>query len=177
MSYSNYKQSVKENKREQISAGILVYRKNKKTNKIDVLLVHPGGPYWQNKDLGAWHIPKGGVNEREDYLITAVREFEEETGLNLTKNDIKKLKYLCRVRSKGGKVVHIYFLNKDFKKDKFGTSKEFIEIEWPPNSGVKKIYPENDKVEYVDLETAKKKIIPYQLPALLKLESLLTRQS
>ncbi len=167
----------KENKREKISAGILVYRKNKKRNKIEVLLVHPGGPYWKNKDLNAWHIPKGGVDKGEDYLITAIREFEEETGLNLTKNDIKKLKYLCHVKSKGGKIVYIYFLNKDFKKEKFGTSKEFIEIEWPPNSGIKKIYPENDKVEYIDLETAKKKIIPYQLPALLKLERLLMGHS
>jgi len=173
MSYSNYKKKEPKNRTEQVSAGILVYRVNKKNKQIEVLLVHPGGPYWQNKDLKAWHIPKGRVVKGEDYLITAIREFEEETGLNLTKNDIKKLKYLYRVRSKGGKIVHIYFLNKDFKKDKFGTSKEYIEIEWPPSSGIKKIYPENDKVEYTDLETAKDKIIPYQLPALIRLEKLL----
>lgn len=156
-----------------ISSGILVYRENKKNKKLEVLLVHPGGPYWQNKEFRSWHIPKGGVDKNEDLLKTAVREFEEETGLSLTKFDIKKIKYLCNVRSKGGKTVYIFYLKKDFKKDKFGTSKETIEIEWPPGSGIKKIYPENDRVEYIDLQLAKKKIIPYQLPALLKLEKII----
>ncbi len=155
---------------EKISSGILVYRKNKKSRKIEVLLVHPGGPYWHNKDFKSWHIPKGGVSEDEDLLRAAIREFEEETGLSLSLRDIKRIKYLCDVRSKSGKLVHIFFLQKDFKKDKFGTSKEKIEVEWPPGSGIRKIYPENDKVEYIELELAKKKIIPYQLPVLLKLE-------
>ena len=159
---------------EKISAGILVYRKNKKNNRLEVLLVHPGGPYWQNKEFRSWHIPKGGVNKNEDLLQAAIREFEEETGLPLTKVDIKKIKYLCSVKSKGGKIVYVFYLKKDFKKDKFGTSKETIEVEWPPDSGIKRIYPENDKVEYMDLELAKKKIIPYQLPALLKLEKILS---
>lgn len=162
---------------EKISSGILVYRKNRKIKKYEVLLVHPGGPYWQNKDFKSWHIPKGGVSENEDLLKTAIREFEEETGLSLSKRDIKKIKYLCNVRSKSNKLVHIFYLEKDFKKDKFGVSKEKIEIEWPVGSGIKKIYPENDKVEYIEFELAKKKIISYQLPALLKLEEKIIKKS
>ena len=158
---------------EKISSGILIYRENKRNKRLEVLLVHPGGPYWQNKEFRSWHIPKGGVDKNEDLLKAAVREFEEETGLYLTKSDIKKLKYLCNVKSKSGKIVHIFYLKKDFKGNKFGTSKETIEVEWPPGSGIKKIYPENDRVEYVDFELAKKKIILYQLPALLKLEKIL----
>lgn len=159
---------------EKISAGILIFRKNKKSNKIEVLLVHPGGPYWQNKNEHSWHIPKGGVDKGEDFLKAAIREFEEETNLTLSKADIKKIKYLGQVKSRSGKIVHIFYLKKDFKKDKFGESKAKIEVEWPPGSGIKKIYPENDKVEYIELNLAKKKIIPYQLPILLKLEKLIS---
>lgn len=160
---------------EKISGGILVFRKNEKTKKVEVLMVHPGGPYWQNKDLGAWHIPKGQVDANEDILKTAIREFQEETNLDISPKDIKKIKYLCQVKSKSGKVVHIFYLKKDFKKEQFGKSKSIIEIEWPPQSGKKQIFPENDRVEYIELEIAKKKIIPYQLPALLELEKIIAK--
>lgn len=161
---------------ERISAGILVFRKNKKSKKIEVLIVHPGGPYWRNKDLGVWHIPKGQVDKGEDILKTAIREFQEETGLSLNSKDIKKIKYLSQVKSRSGKTVHIFYLEKDFKKDKFGESREKIEVEWPPGSGKKQLFPENDKVEYIELEIAKKKIIPYQLPVLLELEKRILRK-
>lgn len=156
-----------------ISAGILVYRKNKKSKKVEVLMVHPGGPYWQNREWGSWHIPKGGVEEKEYILKAAIREFKEETNLTINSKDSKRVKYLCRVKSGSGKIVHIFYLEKDFRKKSFGCSKIKIEAEWPPGSGKKIFFPENDKIEYVELEIAKKRIISYQLPALLKLEKII----
>lgn len=169
------------------SAGILVYRK--KNNKIEILLVHPGGPYWQNRDLNTWSIPKGEITEKdgltpittqiytdktnynqrksassqnESTLIkeTAIREFEEETGLKLHKEDIENLKYLGEVKSPN-KILYIFVLEKDFG-DKFEIKSNLIEIEWPPKSGKIIKIPEVDKVNYFDFAIAKKKLINYQ---------------
>lgn len=162
------------------SAGILVYRK--KNNKIEILLVHPGGPYWQNKDENCWSIPKGEItekrgltqittqiyadktnyNQRESASIkeTAVREFEEETGLKLNKEDRENLKYLGEVKSKN-KILYVFVLEKDFGDD-WEVKSNLIEIEWPPRSGKMIKIPEVDKAGYFDLEIARKKLVNYQ---------------
>src|SRR5688572_9334973 len=115
------------------SAGILIYRINNKTP--EVLLVHPGGPYWMKKDLGVWSIPKGEVCEGEDHLKAAIREVEEETGWKLKGTFIS----LKTVKQKSGKYVHAWAFKGNFDP---GTlkSNEF-EIEWPPRSGKKKSFP------------------------------------
>lgn len=147
------------------SAGILIYRIN---NKIpEVLLVHPGGPYWMKKDSGAWSIPKGEVGEGEDHLKAAVREVEEETGWKL-KGNFTPLK---TVKQKSGKYVHAWAFKGNLDP---GTlkSNEF-EIEWPPRSGKKKSFPEVDKAEWFALPEATEKIIPGQVGLIHELEELL----
>ena len=147
------------------SAGILIYRIN---NKIpEVLLVHPGGPYWMKKDLGAWSIPKGEVVEGEDPLKAAVREVEEETGWKLKGTFIP----LKTVKQKSGKYVHAWAFKGNFDP---GTlkSNEF-EIEWPPRTGKKKSFPEVDKAEWFAVSVAIEKIIPGQVGLIHELEEIL----
>lgn len=141
------------------SAGVLVYRK--KNNKIEILLVHPGGPFWQNKDENSWSIPKGEI-EDEDINIkeTAIREFEEETGLKINEEDKEKMFYLGDVKSTN-KILYIFILEKDFGDD-FEIKSNLIEIEWPSKSGKFIKIPEVDKAGYFDLETAKIKLVNYQ---------------
>ncbi len=138
-----------------ISAGLLVYRK--KDNKIEILLVHPGGPFWQNKDLNSWSIPKGEIDENEDKLSAAIREFEEETGLKIEEKDKEKIFYLGEVKSKN-KTLYVYVLEKDFG-DNFEIKSNLIEINW---KGKKIKIPEVDRGEYFDLDSAKEKLVPYQ---------------
>lgn len=141
------------------SAGVLVYRK--KNNKIEILLVHPGGPFWQNKDENSWSIPKGEI-EDEDINIkeTAIREFEEETGLKINEEDKEKMFYLGEVKSTN-KILYVFILEKDFGDD-FEIKSNLIEIEWPSKSGKFIKIPEVDKAGYFDLETAKIKLVNYQ---------------
>ncbi len=142
------------------SAGILVFRKK---DKIEILLVHPGGPYWQNKDENSWSIPKGEVNNlkfnQENLLETAIREFEEETGLKISEEDKKHIFYLGEVKSKN-KILHVFALEKDFGD--FEVKSNFVEIEWPPRSGEFIKIPEVDKAKYFDLKTARQKLVDYQ---------------
>jgi predicted NUDIX family NTP pyrophosphohydrolase len=143
----------------QVSAGILAYRRH---NGLEVLLAHPGGPFWAKKDGGAWSIPKGLV-ESGDLLACARREFTEETGLTADGEFIP----LTPVRQKSGKTVHAFAVAADF--DLTDCRSNFFEIEWPPRSGKRKRFPEVDQVGYFDLATARQKILPYQQPFITEL--------
>jgi predicted NUDIX family NTP pyrophosphohydrolase len=138
----------------EISAGTLVYRRNR---GLELLLAHPGGPYWRHKDAGAWSIPKGAV-ESGDLFACAKREFNEETGLTAT-GDFVALK---PIRQKSGKTVHAFALEGDFDLSGFA-SNEF-EMEWPPRSGKRQSFPEIDRIAYFKLATARRKILPAQRP-------------
>jgi len=141
------------------SAGILAFRRR---NGLELLLAHPGGPYWRNKDLGAWTIPKGEI-ESGDALTCAKREFSEETGLNARGPFIA----LAPVRQAGGKTVHAYAVEADFDLSAF-RSNEF-DMEWPPRSGRRARFPEIDRIAYFGLATARKKILPSQKPLIEQL--------
>ncbi len=140
--------------RSEVSAGILAFRHRK---GLELLLAHPGGPYWRNKDAGAWSIPKGLV-ESGDVLACAKREFNEETGLTAAGEFIP----LTPVRQRSGKTVHAFALAGDFDLANF-VSNEF-EMEWPPHSGKRARFPEVDRVAYFRVSTARRKILPAQRP-------------
>ena len=141
-------------RRSEVSSGILAFRRKP---RFEVLLAHPGGPYWHNKDEGAWSIPKGNV-ESADLLACAKREFTEETGL-VAKGPFMTLTPL---RQKSGKVVHAFALEADFNLDKF-TSNHFT-MEWPPRSGKQQSFPEIDRIAYFSIALARKKILAGQRP-------------
>ena len=132
------------------SAGILLYRKINKNP--EVFLVHPGGPFWQKKNLGAWTIPKGELDDEEDALSAAKREFEEETGTSLSGS----FHTLTPVKQKSGKVVYAWALEGDLNAEKIVSNT--FEIEWPPKSGKKQSFPEIDKAQWFNLADAKQKI-------------------
>ena len=132
------------------SAGILLYRIIKK--KMEVLLVHPGGPFFKNKDEGAWSIPKGEFTDEEDALAAARREFEEETGFSCAGNFIE----LTPVKLKSGKIVNAWALEKNIDADKI-KSNDF-EMEWPPKSKKMQRFPEIDKGAWFSISDAKIKI-------------------
>ena len=115
------------------------------------------GPYWYNKDEGAWSIPKGMV-ESDDLLACAKREFGEETGLTANGTFIP----LAQVRQKSGKTVHAFALEGDFDLTAFASNQ--FEMEWPPRSGKRQSFPEIDRIAYFDVATARQKILPAQWP-------------
>ena len=143
------------------SAGILLYRTKNKI--VEVLLVHPGGPFWIKKDAGAWTIPKGELNENEEPFDAAIREMKEETGIILKGNYLE----LTPVKQKAGKLVYAWANEQDIDPSEI-KSNEF-EIEWPPKSEKKKLFPEIDKADWFDIKTAKEKINPGQLPLIEEL--------
>lgn len=145
----------------EISAGLLAFRR---VNGLELLLAHPGGPFWVKKDAGAWTIPKGLVAAGEDLLAAARREFTEETNLIPSGETVA----LAPVNQKSGKTVHAFAFEADFDLTQF-TSNTF-EIEWPPKSGRRQSFPEIDRLAYFALPIATEKIIAYQLPLLLELE-------
>lgn len=147
-----------------ISAGILFYRFQK--NKLQVLLVHPGGPYWVKKDKGAWSIPKGEPVAGEKLMEAAIRETEEETGIKTEGEFIA----LTPVKQKSGKIIYAWALQGDF--DASAIKSNTFEMEWPPKSGKKKSFPEIDKAAWFDAEAAKDKIIPSQVAFITELENL-----
>jgi predicted NUDIX family NTP pyrophosphohydrolase len=132
------------------SAGILAFRVNAK--KLEVLLVHPGGPFWRNKDLGAWSIPKGEYGPGEEAETAARREFHEELGIEMTET----LLPLGDVRQKGGKVVTAFAVEADIDVDTIQSNT--FELEWPPRSGRRQTFPEVDRAAWFDLATAGVKI-------------------
>jgi predicted NUDIX family NTP pyrophosphohydrolase len=136
------------------SAGILMYRRD--GSGLSVLLVHPGGPFWAKKDLGAWSIPKGEYGPGEDPLAVAVREFEEETGTRLT----GEFRPLGEVRQAGGKHVRAWALEGDL--DPAAIRSNAFELEWPPKSGRKQSFPEIDRAEWFAPEPAQEKILASQ---------------
>lgn len=144
-----------------ISAGVLAFRHK---TELEVLLAHPGGPFWAKKDDGAWTIPKGLVEPGDDLAATALREFHEETNLAVPGGAIA----LEPVNQKSGKIVHAFAVEADFDLGQFA-SNEF-ELEWPPRSGRRQSFPEIDRVAYFTLPVAKAKILAYQLPLLEELE-------
>jgi predicted NUDIX family NTP pyrophosphohydrolase len=149
----------------QISAGILAYRRS---DALEVLLAHPGGPFWAKKDAGAWTIPKGLIESGDDPIGAARREFNEETGLVAD----GQMMVLAPVRQKSGKLVHAFALDADF--DLAGFASNTFEIEWPPKSGRRQTFPEIDRIAYFTLSVAKAKILAYQLPFLFELEKRVT---
>jgi len=143
------------------SAGILLYRLLK--NKPEFFLVHPGGPFWTNKDAGAWTIPKGEYDINEEPLAAAIREFSEETGHIISGNFIS----LTPIIQKAGKQVDAWALEGDI--DTTNIRSNSFNIEWPPKSGNWKSYPEIDRAEWFDIKTAKEKINPAQVAFLEEL--------
>jgi predicted NUDIX family NTP pyrophosphohydrolase len=137
------------------SAGILLFRK--KGIEIEFFLVHPGGPFWKNKDVGAWSIPKGEFTEEEEPLSAAIREFREETGHEPRGTPIE----LSPIQQKGGKWVYAWAIEEDIVAEKI--SSNHFTIEWPYKSGKWQSFPEVDKAGWFGLEQAKSKIIPGQI--------------
>ena len=130
---------------------------------MQFLLVHPGGPFWAKKDIGAWGIPKGEFDETEDALIAARREFEEETGIAIDGEFLE----LQPVKLKGGKTVYAYALESN--PDVSNAVSNTFEIEWPPHSGRQQSFPEVDQYGWFTFEEALQKINPSQLPLLEEL--------
>jgi predicted NUDIX family NTP pyrophosphohydrolase len=150
-----------------ISAGLLMYRIH--AGKLQVLLAHPGGPFFTNKDDGAWTIPKGEVEPGEDDLIeTAKREFEEESGITPT----GPFTALTPVKQKGGKIVHAWAFKGDFEPSAI-VSNTFT-MEWPPGSGQQREFPEIARVEFFDVAAAKRKIKAGQGALIEELEKSVT---
>ncbi|MCJ8154065.1 NUDIX domain-containing protein [Chryseobacterium sp. SSA4.19] len=148
------------------SAGILLFKKDQ--GKIFYFLVHPGGPFWKNKDIGAWSVPKGESDEGECLLDRAVIEFEEETGKAIAGNFIE----LQPIRQKSGKKVYAWALERDLVLS--GLQSNTILIDWPPRSGKKMEIPEVDQWQWFETKEARKKINPAQAGFIDELEALIS---
>lgn len=138
-----------------LSAGIVLYREV--DGRVQVLLGHMGGPFWARKDSGAWTIPKGEYDANEDELAAARREFEEEIGMPVPATSFVDL---GEVRQSGGKVVRAWAADGDL--DAATAESNTFEIEWPPKSGRVQTFPELDRVEWFELDTARTKIVAAQ---------------
>jgi predicted NUDIX family NTP pyrophosphohydrolase len=143
------------------SAGLLLYRRN--GNGVEVLLGHPGGPFWRNKDLGFWSIPKGLIAEGEKPLAAARREFTEETGHRPRGKSLP----LGEARQPGGKLVQAWAVEGDW--DAALLKSNMFEMEWPPRSGRRHSFPELDRAEWFDLAEAQTKILKGQAIFLTRL--------
>jgi predicted NUDIX family NTP pyrophosphohydrolase len=148
------------------SAGILLYRNN--NWQLEVFLVHPGGPFFKNKDAGVWSIPKGEFLDDEDPLLAAKREFQEETGQTLMGNDFIKL---VPIKQKSGKTVHAWALEGDIDADNIVSNT--FEIEWPPRSGKQASFAEIDRGGWFSVGEAKVKINPAQAALIDELISII----
>lgn len=139
---------------DKVSAGLLMYRVC--DGILQILLVHPGGPFWQYKENGAWSIPKGGIQAGEDPLAAAQREFIEETGFPCPGIYLP----LAPIRQKSGKTVHAWAFAGDCDPARVRSIN--FEMEWPPYSGLKREFPEVDRAAFFDFDEARRKIIPAQ---------------
>jgi predicted NUDIX family NTP pyrophosphohydrolase len=148
------------------SAGLLLFRGAH--GAVEVLLVHPGGPFWTKKDEGAWSIPKGEFSDDEDPFQAAVREFKEEMGEGVTGDVIG----LEPQRLAGGKTVYAWAVRSDFDPDRLRSNT--FSMEWPPRSGRQQVFPEIDRAAWFPLEVAREKISKGQVGFLDELQSRLT---
>ncbi|MCW6530180.1 NUDIX domain-containing protein [Sphingomonas sp. MMSM20] len=144
------------------SAGLLIYRR--RAGGLDVLLARPGGPWWRNRDAGAWQIPKGRIEPGEDPEAAAFREAQEELGVRLTGDAVA----LGIIKQAGGKRVAVWALEQELDPATF-RSNEF-ELEWPPKSGKIRTFPEIEEARWFDLAEARLMILPSQGPLLDALE-------
>jgi len=145
-----------------LSAGVLLFRE--RAGATEVLLIRPGGPYWRNKDAGAWMIPKGAIEPGEAPVEAALREFEEETGTRLTLVPFA----LASIRQSGGKHVEAFAVEGDL--DPAAVTSNHFEIEWPPRSGQRERFPEVVEARWMTLAEARAMMLPSQLPLLDALE-------
>ena len=136
------------------SAGILLFRRRvrNQTDTLEIFLVHPGGPFWTHKEEGAWSIPKGEVEPGEDLFVRAVQELREETGVIVEGPFLP----LGSARQGGGKVVHVWAAEADCDPSKIASN--MFKLEWPPHSGKLREFPEVDRADWFDLDTAEQKI-------------------
>lgn len=149
-----------------ISAGIILYRN--KNRAYEFFLIHPGGPFWRNKDIGAWSIPKGEIGPGEQPLTAAIRELKEETGISISGDFIE----LSPVKMKSGKIIRAWA--KDYNTEIEKIESNTFNITWPPKSGKQITIPEIDMAEWFQLETAIKKINSSQIPLLIELNKILS---
>jgi predicted NUDIX family NTP pyrophosphohydrolase len=149
------------------SAGILMYRRT--GPRLEILLVHPGGPFWRNKDEGAWSIPKGEIGEDEGAEVAARREFMEETGCAVS----GPLEPLGEIRQRGGKRVTAFVAEGDLDPD--AVKSNTFEMEWPPKTGRMQSFPEIDRAAWFDLPAAHAKILESQRALLDRLSELVLR--
>jgi len=148
-----------------ISAGLLLYRI--RNGVLEFLLVHPGGPFWKDKDGGAWTIPKGEIGDDEEPIAAAIREFEEELGFKPSGQFIE----LTPIKQKAGKLVHAWAFEGDCDPNQIKSNT--FSMEWPPRSGKQAEFAEVDRAQFLNLEAAKTKINPGQIPLLEELQRLL----
>jgi predicted NUDIX family NTP pyrophosphohydrolase len=155
---------------QKVSAGILLYRRREAG--VEVLLVHPGGPFWAKKDDGSWSIPKGEYVAGDDPLSAAKREFEEETGAAMDAVSRGDFLPLTPIKQAGGKIVTAWSVEGDF--DPTLLRSNVFELEWPPKSGRKKEFPEVDRAAWFSPDDARRKLLTSQAPLL---DELLARTS
>lgn len=146
---------------------MLLYRR--RARALEALLVHPGGPLWRRKDVGAWSIPKGEAAPGEDLLAVARRELHEETGFAVQGPFLP----LTPVRQAGGKIVHAWAVEAD--ADPGSLASNTFTMEWPPGSGRQQTFPEVDRAEWFELDEARRRILAGQLPLVDELEAALKR--
>ena len=148
------------------SAGLLMYRHGH-AGELQVLLAHPGGPFWRGRDDAAWTLPKGEYLDPEDALAAARREFVEETGFDVT----PPLLPLGEITQKSGKRILAWAFRGDCDPGRLRSN--LFEMEWPPRSGRRQSYPEVDRVEWFGLDEARRKLLPAQCALLDRLEKLI----
>ena len=151
------------------SAGLLLYRH--RGSALEVFLVHPGGPIWANRNIGAWSIPKGELDPDEDPLAAAKREFEEETGFKVE----GRFMALTPVRQRNNKIVHAWAVEGDC--DASAARSNTFPLEWPPHSGITREFPEIDRATWFSMATAREKIFNGQIGLLDELEKILAGDS
>ncbi len=152
-----------------VSAGILLFRR--RAGGVEMMLVHPGGPFWAKKDLGAWSIPKGLVDEGEDLLTAAKREFLEETGMTVDGEFLD----LGSHKQPGGKTIAAFACEGDF--DPASLKSNTFSLEWPPHSGRITEFPEVDRAAWYSIDEGFMKISKGQKPIIAALEALMVRSS
>jgi len=148
------------------TAGLLLYRRG---DELEVFLVHPGGPFWAKKDMGAWSLPKGEINEGEDALQAAKREFTEETGFSAD----GEFRQLDPVKQSGGKVLHAWAIESDCDPSLIRSN--LFSMEWPPKSGQYKEFPEVDRAGWFKIPEARERILPAQARFIDQLVSILSK--